>query len=175
MFRYNRLWALSSESPRRLVLSLTFAVVVLSALAATTTALSSTPGPNGRIVYNQELAGLEHLFTIQRDGTLRRRLTRSADFGAQNADWSPDGRSIVFERYPADESRAAVAVMNADGSGIRELTPTGFQGNPSFTPDGRSIVFFRTVTPTNDGIWSMGVDGLPTCDSSLGIRSGRTA
>jgi len=49
--------------------------------------------------------------------------------------------------------------MNADGSDIRELTPTGYQGDPSFTPDGRWIVFTRDPSPSDNGIWIMRTDG----------------
>src|SRR5262249_36909273 len=77
-------------------------------------------------------------------------------------DWSPDGRRIVFELDYADGSGGGVVVMNADGSGLTNLTPTPVccNGQPSFTPDGRRIVFERFDPDTgDDAIWSMKTDG----------------
>ena len=116
------------------------------------------PRTNGSLLYSEEISGKARLFTVTPDGSNRRQLTRGAT-DALNAEWSPDGRSIVFERFVPAEERAAVAVMAADGSGIRELTPNGFQGDPSFTPDGRRIVFTRDPSRSDNGIWIMNGDG----------------
>jgi Tol biopolymer transport system component len=113
---------------------------------------------NGLLLYSQTIGGKAQLFTVRPDGTGRRQLTRGVT-EAQNAEWSPDGRSIAFERIIPTEERAAVALMDADGSRLRELTPTGFQGDPSFTPTGRGIVFTRDPRPMTNGIWIMRVDG----------------
>lgn len=63
----------------------------------------------------------------------------SVDGEAAHPDWAPNGRRLVFEF--GGETHAGVMVVNRDGSGLRDLTPTGFQGNPAFTADGRHIVF----------------------------------
>lgn len=60
---------------------------------------------------------------------------------AQNPDWSPNGNKIVFE--VERKASAGVALMSASGTGVRILTPKGFQGQPSFSHDGRSIVYER--------------------------------
>ena len=54
---------------------------------------------------------------------------------------------------------ASVASSGVDGSGFRELTPSGFQGQPSFSPDGRWIAFERDISPTDNGVWIMRADG----------------
>ena len=119
---------------------------------------STTSERSGLLLYSTEISGRAQLFTVRADGTGRRQLTRGPT-EALNAEWSPGGRSIAFERFvPADE-RAAVVVMATDGSGIRELTPTGYQGDPSFTPDGRSLVYTRDPAPGDNGIWIMKADG----------------
>lgn len=48
-------------------------------------------------------------------------------------------------------------LAKADGSGAKDLTPEGFQGQPSFTPDGKRIVFEREAG--GNGIWIMDADG----------------
>ena len=52
------------------------------------------------------------------DGSGQRRLTH---FGRQ-ALWSPDGRMIAFLSFGA--GNVEIYVMNADGSGLRNLTRT---------------------------------------------------
>ena len=119
---------------------------------------SATSEPAGLLLYSAELSGKAQLFTVRPDGTGRRQLTRGPT-EALNAEWSPGGRSIVFERFVQAEERAAVMLMSADGSGIRELTPAGYQGDPSFTPEGSSIVFTRDPIPGDNGIWLLRTDG----------------
>lgn len=135
----------------------------LLALTVGVASMSATPGgaaqrATGSLLYSQEIAGKARLFTVRPDGTGRRQLTRGAS-DALNAEWSPDGRSIAFERFVPAEERAAVALMGVEGSRVRELTPTGFQGDPSFTPNGRAIVFTRDPSPSDNGIWIMNTDG----------------
>jgi Tol biopolymer transport system component len=134
------------------------AAALLAALAMAGAALSTTSGRNGRIMYQQEVNGRSQLFTVRPDGTGRRQLTHGRTESVNGA-WSPDGKSIVFEQSAADDSRAGVMVMNADGSNVRNLTPTGYQGDPSFTPDGRQIVFTRTGVDKYDAVWLMNTDG----------------
>jgi Tol biopolymer transport system component len=47
--------------------------------------------------------------------------------------------------------------MNADGSNLVELTPTGFQGQPAFTPDGDHLLYDCDCHP--QGIFIMNDDG----------------
>jgi Tol biopolymer transport system component len=59
--------------------------------------------------------------------------------------WSPDGRLIAFNRAALGEIVAGdLWVVNADGSGLRQLTNLGPQKlavQPCFSPDGRSLAF----------------------------------
>jgi Tol biopolymer transport system component len=133
------------------------AAASLAALVAAGSALSTSRGKNGLILYHQQVNEKEQLFTVRPDGTGRRQLTHGPTHSL-NAAWSADGKTIVFEHIAADDSRAAVATMNADGSNLRDLTPTGYQGDPSFTPDGRQIVFTRG-SESYDSVWVMNTDG----------------
>ena len=132
------------------------ALASLVALVVAGSALAATPGRNGRIVYEQEVNGKSQLFTVRPDGTGRRQLTHGPTESV-NGSWSPDGRQIVFEQSSAHN--AGVMLMNADGSDVRNLPPTGYQGDPSFTPDGKQIVFTRTDADNYDAVWLMNPDG----------------
>ena len=70
--------------------------------------------------------------------------------------WSPDGSKIAFESY-ADggfNTPHHIFVMNADGSGRRNLTGNTHlmrNGGPAWSPDGRKIAFssFRHFVPAD--------------------------
>jgi TolB protein len=93
------------------------------------------------------------------DGSRLQRLTRSAENEFQPA-WSPDGKRIVFRAAPAGlpgtSSLADVVVINADGSGRKNLTHNPRRGNwdPAWSPDGKLIAFGSAGY-----VWTMRPDG----------------
>ena len=83
--------------------------------------------PDGRrIVYESERG----LFVAQTNGGAPTRLTHGDD---ASPDWSPNGRKIVFERFffRPNENGNSIFVVNADGSGVRQLTQELASGTPS--------------------------------------------
>ena len=130
--------------------------VAVVALVVAAAAAATPRGTNGRIVYALETSH-EHfqLFTIHRDGS--KRLALPIALSATHPDWSPDGKRIVFGME--GPTAASIATIAADGTGLRNLTPTGFQGQPSFSPDGKWIAYERDRGPTDNGVWIMRADG----------------
>lgn len=100
-----------------------------------------------------------HIFVINADGSRGLRLTRTEKYAYEDKSspkWSPDGRTIVFERY--DDGDYWISVVTADGSGQRSLT-RGWppeDANPAWSPDGQKIAF----TNVHDGsVYVMRPDG----------------
>lgn len=125
-----------------------------------TTATSATPtsARNGLIVYGAEKQGEPtQLFTVRPDGTSTKQITHVTNGEAVNPDWSQDGSQLTYE--VGSDDNAGIFVSAPDGRAARNLTPKGFQGQPSFSPDGRSIVFERDLGPGNNGIHVMSSDG----------------
>jgi TolB protein len=87
------------------------------------------------------------------DGSGMRKLTTALPAGVSNARhpaWSPDGRRIAFTA--ALNGQHKVWIMNADGSGARQLIfDFGFDVSPTWSPDGTQIAFSRynAATPVN--------------------------
>lgn len=132
--------------------------LVLCAGCGEDTTVPSKSGDEGLIVYAAEREGAPtQLFTIKPDGSRKTQITHAEGDGAVNPDWSPSGSKIVYEGD--SEQGAGIIVIDADGSGARNLTPSGFQGQPSFSPDGKRIVFERDRAPGDNGVWIMNVDG----------------
>jgi Tol biopolymer transport system component len=109
-----------------------------------TLAGATSPGTNGSLAYDAKIGKRYQLFTSKPDGSARRQLTHFADSDSVWAAWSPSGNQIAFERDVYKGvfiARGLIYTMNADGTGLRSLTPTGLNGRPSWSPDGRRIVY----------------------------------
>ena len=115
------------------------------------------------------------IFVMNPDGTEVRRITYPPTGWKDNVPaWSPDGSSIVFERFKADESTSRVMVVSPDTGDTRTVVPcTGarcaYAIDPYFSPDGQSIAYARTVVPPDaqdpqewqfySAIFIVGLDG----------------
>jgi Tol biopolymer transport system component len=68
-----------------------------------------------------------------------RALTDNTFYDAEGS-YSPDGKHIVFTSNRSGDLE--LYVMNADGSGVVQLTKTpGYDGGPFFSPDGKKLCY----------------------------------
>jgi Tol biopolymer transport system component len=141
----------------------------------------ATLSPDGRtIVFTSLRDGDLDIYTMRTDGTGLRRLTTTLGYDG-GPFFSPDGRRIVYRAYhPATardsaEYRALLAqglvrptrmdiwVMNADGSGQRQVTHLpGASFAPYFHPDGRRIIFasnYRAPASRDFDLYLVRLDG----------------
>ena len=78
--------------------------------------------PDGeRIAFVSDRDGDEEIEVMNVDGTGRMQLTQN-DVIDWHPTWSPDGKSIAFVRFAQDDpDNNVILVMNADGSGEKQL------------------------------------------------------
>jgi Tol biopolymer transport system component len=119
--------------------------------------------PSGRIVFLQEApesgpvgasAGFHpeyQLFAMNVDGTDVVQLThRSAAFPAdiEGPEWAPDGSRIAFDGA-ADDGHAHIFAMNADGSGLTQITSgDGDEIDATWSPDGTRLAVETQRSPS---------------------------
>jgi Tol biopolymer transport system component len=103
--------------------------------------------PDGKqIAFVSERDGNLELYSLAPDGSGLRRLTDNFALDDHPA-WSPDGRKIAFvsTRQPAaapGQAWNAVYVMNADGTGVKRLSPAhAADYSPAWSPGGDLIAF----------------------------------
>jgi Tol biopolymer transport system component len=112
-----------------------------------------------KIVYTSKSSGDLDLWSMNTDGSGKKRLTRQAGYDG-GAFFSPDGSRLVWRaHHPADgpameryrellahnltaPMKMELYVADADGSRARQITSFGCASfAPQFTPDGRRIIF----------------------------------
>ena len=152
------------------------------------TRLTSTPGydaeatigPDGRIVFTSVRDGDMEIYSMNADGGDVKRLTNR--LGPDGGPFfSPDGTQIVFRGRtltPGPElddyrtllrgglwrpTSLEIFVMNADGSGLRQVTSLGGASfAPFFSPDGKKIIFSsnqHNPRGRDFELWLVNVDG----------------
>jgi Tol biopolymer transport system component len=105
--------------------------------------------PDGRsIAFSSDRDGNREIYVMNADGSNQRRLTNTGGLAEDvalhglDADpaWSPDGRRIAFDSNRDGDYE--IYVMNADGSGQRNLTDNAsLDALPAWSADGRELVF----------------------------------
>jgi len=73
--------------------------------------------------------------------------------------WSPDGKHIAFYSEVGGKP-ADLFLVNADGTGLRQLTDTlAAEGYPAWSPDGTQIAFESHTADGNFDVYVMRADG----------------
>jgi len=136
--------------------------------------------PDGkRIVFTSLKDGDLDIYTMNVDGTDVQRLTTTAGYDG-GPWWSPDGTKIAYRAWhPVDSAlgsyrelltqrlvrpnRMELWVMNADGSGQRQITQLGGANfGPSWTPDGTRLIFssnYLRPRSSNFDLFLVNLDG----------------
>jgi TolB protein len=126
--------------------------------------------PDGsQIVFRSEESGHDELWIMKADGSERRRLTHyPAELDTTNAHfyhagppvWSAAAGCISY--MSSQHGNYSVFTIQPDGSGLRQLTPDGFnEGWHHWSPDGALVTYDgsdTTATPNYD-IYLMNADG----------------
>jgi Tol biopolymer transport system component len=141
------------------------AAVLAAVSAGAAPAHAAFPGQNGKLAFASDRSGNVDVWTMAPDGRGLRNLT--ANFGGADdvPNWSADGRQIVFESTTVNAvtnptGDQEVFVMNADGSGRRQLTfNEADDGIPSWSPDGKRIVFHRWFGDFDADLMTIRLDG----------------
>jgi Tol biopolymer transport system component len=129
---------------------------------------------DGRVLVIQQETIRTHIWVVP-DGDTGR--ARELTFGATTRDgtsglaWTPDGR-ILFTS--ARSGAVDIWIMNADGTGVRQLTADtgGVNWRPRSTPDGRYIIFTSTRSGGKWNIWRMDADGSNPTPLTMGQGEG---
>jgi TolB protein len=143
-------------------------LAALAALAALLIGAGGTgavpPGANGAIAFVSREDGAAALFTMNPDGSDRRRLMSNGPL-ARNPAWSPDGRRIAFlvsgPRLDWRTSPDELWIARADGSDRRRIATNAGYGwtGPAWSPDGRRIAFPCTFGGHQEDLCVVGVAG----------------
>ena len=113
---------------------------------------------DGKLVFHSTRDGDFDVYAMNADGSAQTRLTSTAEHDIGPL-WSPDGKYVAFNRFPADFSSCEVYVMNADGSGVRQLTTGGgYDFGGIWSPDGKQIAFASGRDGADD-VYIINVDG----------------
>jgi Tol biopolymer transport system component len=109
---------------------------------------------NDQILFNTQPAPSqpEQIYTVNANGSSLQQLTFGGTlYNNQEGNFSADGLKIVYSCHE-------ICVMNADGSGVQQLTT--LTGNePRWSPDGSRIVFSTCVVGSPCGIFVINADG----------------
>lgn len=97
------------------------------------------------------------IYVFDVDGDNLERLTTTDNVWDNDPSWSPDGSQIAFTRiYPAQNYRAEIWIMNADGDNQRSLGIEG--GSAKWSPDGTRLVY-HAMKNDNYDIYTCSIDG----------------
>lgn len=159
-------------------------VAVLAAFAALATGLvagASASEPNiptgGNLVYAgiDPADGMSDIYVKSTTGSTIANISHGDGTRKDGSpSFSPNGSKVAFVR--GSRAGAEIMVVNPDGSGLMDVTPTQFRGasnlDPRWSGDGTRIVFASNVDGNYDLYW---IDAVPTSARSAAHRLTKTA
>jgi serine/threonine-protein kinase len=157
----------------------TFNLYLMNADGSDVVQLTDDPGnefdpawsPDGtRIAFHRESTAdpdepfSSSLTLIDPDGSDRVDLVTRDGGDVGRPSWSPDGTRLAFRVYPHVgnvNTPATIYVVNADGTGLREVATTSalIETAPVWAPDGRRIVFWDHDGNGEGTLYSIRPDG----------------
>jgi dipeptidyl aminopeptidase/acylaminoacyl peptidase len=114
-----------------------------------------------------------HIYVMETEKGSGGKALTNGFFSWGGANWSPDGRTIIFTGNPdstlhPDRRQGGnnIYVMNSDGSGFRKfISMVGYSlGNPEYSPDGKMISF--SASPDEPRGFSQTQIGIANADGS---------
>ena len=126
--------------------------------------------PDGsEIAFTSDRGGGDNIWTVRRDGSAPRQITKE-DFRTLNqADWSPDGNYIVARKHFTSSRSLGSGEMwlyhrsgGDKGNGVqmtKARTKQKDTNEPAFSPDGRYLYFSDDATAGNTFDYSKDVNG----------------
>ncbi len=122
--------------------------------------------PDGQsVAYVAERGEIVDIFVSTLDGTQTRQISDPDDDGyVSNPHWSPDGRSLLYARWPHYDmpwDEIAIVVVNIE-SGERQTIAGGSRvvnNWPTWSPDGAYIAYLSDRDGEYPNLWRMRPDG----------------
>lgn len=119
--------------------------------------------PSGtRILYVSNPTRHFQIWAMNGDGSDQHRLVNDPGHDEFLPSWSPDARTIVFTRCLSvvGTTECAIAVVNADGTGLHDITHGHWQDFVArYAPDGQHIVFSSDRAGLIAAVWRCAPDG----------------
>ncbi|MBA3075070.1 MAG: substrate-binding domain-containing protein [Anaerolineae bacterium] len=135
----------STESPTETPALVSTETVVIETVEKSTSTPTATPTPEPipcTVAFETDRDGNWEVYKTNLDGSGTVNLTNNpgVDYGPA---YSPDGDQIAFvsNRENGDEPCKFIYVMNADGSGVRQLTHEDDSESPDWSHDGTMITY----------------------------------
>ncbi len=100
------------------------------------------------------------IFKVRPDGTHLTQLSKDPRVDDSFPAWSPNGKRIAFTRFDDAIGLVAVFVMRADGTHVRQVTPSRYGGQfAEWSPDGSRLVFDGEDGTGRAAVFIMRLDG----------------
>jgi dipeptidyl aminopeptidase/acylaminoacyl peptidase len=114
--------------------------------------------PDGRrLVFNSDRLGFYEIHVANADGSNQVALTTMGPTSMGSPRWSPDGQTVVFDRY--ENGRSTIYTIGAGGGKPRRILNDGIGDiRPSFSRDGKWI-YFGSSRSGQQEVWKVPTAG----------------